>query len=154
MATNTLAEKIPDIYFDWYARLLPGAIAISYYFIDTEAIPDDDVINIVLYVILAYLLGHGIQPVSSFLIRIFQNITFNDNSRYNQAVKDGDQPRLVSLVSKAHAEAVGMLSSCILIILVTCVYSQFDWITIWLIIYFLGASTERVFARKRKITDL
>ncbi|WP_375583460.1 hypothetical protein [Cyclobacterium xiamenense] len=101
-AIEKLTEKIPDIWFDWYARLLPGCLAISFYLI-TNDIPMNSVReNGLVLLFSGYLLGHLIQPLSSGLINLFS---------------DRIKRKKAKLVSKAYAEFVGFFSLALLTVL-------------------------------------
>ena len=81
MELNKLADKIPDLYFDWYARFLPGAIGLIIYFILTFIVNESEELELLSSVqttdnriVLPYIyLGFTVifigllQPTSSFL---------------------------------------------------------------------------------------
>ena len=64
-----VADKIPDLWFDWYGRLLPGALLILLgiwkYNLSTEKVTE----NIWLIFAAGYLIGHLLQPFSSGLLQ-------------------------------------------------------------------------------------
>lgn len=101
-AIEKLTEKIPDIWFDWYARLLPGCLAISFYLISNETPMDAVRENAWVFLFSGYLLGHLIQPISSGLINLFS---------------DRIKKKKAKLVSKAYAEFVGFFSLALLTVL-------------------------------------
>ena len=154
MNTDKLLEKLPDVYFDWYARFIPGIIAIVYYLYIKQPSFNASFNCIFLYAIISYLLGHVIQPASSFCVTIIQNLFHSDEKIYKIAKLTNDSPKVILKVSKVHAEAVGMLSSAFLILIVSLYYHKWPTIAIIGIIYFLLASIERIYARKKKIGDL
>lgn len=149
-----LVDKIPDVYFDWYARLLPGAIAVALYFYVGTATPEISATWLFIYVAVAYVAGHVIQPLSSLCVGGIQKLLRSNEAAYEKAKKNTALAGPVAKVSKAHAESVGMLSTCYLVVVVAFQLSNWGLIVWLLIVYFLLASFERAWARKRKIAAL
>lgn len=154
MNGDKLAGKIPDVYFDWYARLLPGAIFLTFYFLISQKNPTISSAYFFLYLALSYIAGYIVQPASIFIIVILQKIAGCNEEKYKDAKKDTNLYKLTQKVSKAHAEAVGMLSTSILLLTVTTYCAAWSLLYGLAIAYFFAASIERVYARKRKIEDL
>jgi len=154
MNTEKLIDKIPDIYFDWYARFLPGVIAIIFYFLIGQEAPVITATYLFIYAATAYVLGHIIQPLSSLLVLGIQKTIGCNEAKYEAAKKNEQLTSPTSKVSKAHAESVGMLSSGLLIILAAYYLNIWNYISIGLIAYLILSSVERAFARKRKIEAL
>lgn len=154
MNFEKLIEKLPDVYFDWYARLLPGAIALAIYFYLGKVPPDPSAGWLFIYAAIAYVAGHIVQPPSSLCIVGLRKVIRSNESLYEKEKKNKALAGQVSKVSKAHAESVGMLSTCFLISLVAFHLSNWGLITLILIAYFLLAAFERSWARKRKIEAL
>jgi hypothetical protein len=154
MSTDKLAEKIPDIYFDWYARFLPGAVAVIYFLYYNPDKVHVEVTYVAVYGFLAYMIGHIVQPASELVIKFFQKIIGTNEDLYAKSKKD---PALINgclKASKAFAESVGFFSACLAIIC-CCVYFEIkDMLSIIFIVYFFAASIERSYSRKRKIQDL
>lgn len=159
-----LANKIPDIHFDWYARIIPGTVALIYYFYISNIIPEITTSLLLTYGFFSYILGHIVQPMSSFGIKnIYKRVECNE-SLFSTSKKNSDLSKLIDLVEKSHAEATGMFSSFILVSLIF-IYIKIiqnenfslqtqEFISFAIILYFLFASIERAKARKRKINDL
>ncbi len=97
MPGESLANKIPDLYFDWYARFLPGFFAVAYYF----TLPGNDANfsanSLILYAAISYASGHAIQPVSSFIVKILEKDSNVSNLTYIEAKRNGGN---VSLLGK------------------------------------------------------
>ena len=74
MSTEKLADKIPDVYFDWYARLIPGVLALIFYFVVSNEAVKYSAMNIFLYCGVSYLMGHTVQPLSSLIIYFQEKI--------------------------------------------------------------------------------
>lgn len=156
-----LASRIPDAYFDWYARFIPGCIALFAYFVLNDLEFKVSLANMVLYGFMAYVCGNIVQPLVSFLIVRLEALFKSDpEGRYSSAKKDPKYLVLVGKVSKAHAEASGMLATAILLAIVFFADRMSSVIGGGvsaqgvIIMIFLLMSVERVFARKRKIHDL
>ncbi len=154
--------ELPDSWFDWYARLLPGCGGVFLYFALSNKIPTTvGPTEFFLFVFVGYLIGHVIQPLSGFIVnRIEQPIT--DENRYAGAKTNDQVPAsLTRNVSKAHAEAnsmcsCGLITAAIAVLLWNsrecpgCCW----WCIGGLTVYFFAATIERAFARRRKINDL
>lgn len=154
---ETLADKLPDIWFDWYARLIPGTIGLTIYLLGTchfQTIPDISQIFVIM--LLGYLVGHIFQPVSSFVVKKIEG-RFKNENKYAKA-KSNTKIRSSSIrkVSKAHAEANSMFTS-FLVCIPNLVYFFGQRIQYWIIagmVYFILMTIERVYARDRKIQKL
>jgi hypothetical protein len=105
--TSSLAEKIPDIWFDLYARLIPGLIALFIYLFTFDKPVTFLIDNIWLMLFTAYLAGHIIQPFSSGLLNLFDKKL---------------QAKKIPIVSKAYAELVGLFSCAIISIIIFFMY--------------------------------
>lgn len=98
-SSKELADKIPDLAFDWYARLIPGFISLClvYYVYRIE-------ITVILQnfwfvALIAYIVGHITQPFSSGILqRRFRNL----------------RGKKSPLLSKAYSELIGFFS-CLLL---------------------------------------
>lgn len=162
---DKLLDKLPDVYFDWYARVLPGIISIIYYFYITNATFNNCESNLFLYAVISYVAGHSVQPISSFCVRKLNKFYKTDESVYKKARMDNSLYSLTNKVSKAYAESVGMVSTAILLFIIFAFYilhliptGEFTCdkilISIISILFFIFSSIERILARKRKIEDL
>ena len=150
-----IMNKFPDIYFDWYARLIPWAIGFGYYLLlNNFKLEKLSLSMIIFFVIASYILGHIVQPISSFFISLLQKLIKSNENIYRNAKKQDKHKNLILKVSKAHAEAVGMLSSALLVFVISLYLNKFDTLTYILFSYFIIATIERVFSRKSKIEDI
>lgn len=119
--TDTISEALPDkiigalpdIWFDWYARLIPGSFALGLYLYLSPSFCKPDEINavdVLVFLASGYAIGHFIQPLAEWLVKNVEGKYGNEGS-YVEAKHD---PRigasLLNKVSKAHAEAVSMLA--------------------------------------------
>ena len=157
MNGEKIVEKIPDVHFDWYARLIPGSIAVALYFILSKAPYTIDGWHLFLYAAWAYALGHLAQPLASCVVKLIQKAIGTDEEKYERATQIRElKPRTLN-VSKAYAETVGMLSTFILIsaaLIIVNYQVKIESIAYSILIYLLFATMERVFARKKKISEL
>lgn len=152
-----IAEKITDIQFDWYARLLPGAIAVVFFFYLSQAEPDYAAGALVVSAAVAYLLGHAVQPLSAFCIGLLQHRidpTRESALLYREHKQLHGRDHLSSVVLKAHAEGTGMFSAAVLLPCVMLFVGRSSTLGILLTLYFLIMSFERTHARKSKIADM
>ena len=117
------AAKLPDVWYDWYARLIPGVIgvllfAFSYDFV-VRPLGGSESFLVLLF---GYVAGHFVAPFSSWATRRFEFAA--DKTRRDRLVKcftdegppssaDLGSGRPAELASKAHAEAVSSLSGFI-----------------------------------------
>ena len=157
-AVYKLVEKLPDVYFDWYARILPGSYAAVFFSYLSSTWPSEPTFSvIVMYVLIGYLVGHVLQPISGKIVKTLET-TLKNEDRYRRAKSNSSvSPSLLEKISKAHAEANSMMSFAIAMVIVCFVNyenSQNSWVHGLLIMYFLWATWERVVARNRKIHDL
>lgn len=153
---ETLADKLPDVWFDWYARLIPGTIGLTIYLLGIDyfcKLPDLSQIVAVMFG--GYLVGHVFQPVSSFFVKKIENLYKNENkyakAKSNTKIKSSS----IRKVSKAHAEANSMFTIalvCIPNLIYFCGQIQY-WIAGGMI-YFILMTFERVRARNIKIEKL
>jgi hypothetical protein len=153
------AEQLPDIWFDWYARLIPGCFGVGLYLYLSATIPASPTgIELTIFVLSGYALGHVLQPLAGFLVRRLEN-RFGNEVKYAAAKRRvGLSPSLVNKVSKAHAEASSMLAFG-LALLSNIVWFWNSprlekWVAFGFLVYFMFAGVERTYARSRKIKDL
>ena len=161
-ASESVLKSIPDIWFDWYARLVPGIFGTAIFvFLSGKFEPILPVSSLLIFLIFAYVVGSIIAPLSTFMAKSLDHLISADDEKYaSQKRKANTENDWIPLrnVSKAHSEAVGMLS-CGLSLLVNTVYfwnspiiSRFFCIVG--ILYFVAFFVERSFARRRKIASL
>lgn len=154
MDSEKLIDKIPDIYFDWYARLLPGIIALTIYFYAGNKAPDTSAAFLLIYAAISYTAGHIAQPLSSLCVAGLQKLVCSKEKTYETAKLNPALSGPANKISKAHAESVGMLSTSFLVAAVAFHLHNWEPIIWALIIYFFLAALERAWARKRKIEAL
>jgi hypothetical protein len=159
MDLDALTNKIPDMYFDWYARFIPGSIGVIAYYLLTENTFSVSTSNLVLYAFVSYLLGHISQPLVGFIVKRIESIIESDpGNKYPTAKKTAGNESLVGKVSKAHAEANSMLASALILLglaIYLKIYLKIESCLLNVsILYFAVMTIERAFARKRKIGDL
>jgi len=154
-----IAEQLPDIWFDWYARLMPGCFGLGLYLVLSSKVPASPTdAQVVLFVMGGYLVGHALQPASSFVTKLIEKIWGRDQN-YAEA-KGADTPiATLNKVSKAHAEATSMAAFTIAL-LINLLLRFFEspklhkGIALGALLYFAAATFERAWARSRKIKDL
>ena len=160
---DKIVGALPDIWFDWYARLIPGSFALGLYLYLSGFKTPDDINAVLVFVFLAfgYAIGHFLQPAAEWLIK-FAERSHHHEDVYVVAKHDPlIGPSLLNKVSKAHAEAVSMLA-CALGLLFNILWFWY-WGSRHLVhkywglavcVYLLVAAYERTSARDRKIKDL
>jgi len=164
MDWEKLLGKLPDVYFDWYARFLPGSVAIFAYFVITKTEFPVNVSGLVLWGFLAYLAGHVIQPIVGIIVKHFETrirkatdakCTSNLDSEkiYKHYKNIGAKNAMVAKASKAHAEANSALASSLLLVIIGLLTSFSPWLCVAIVAFF-GGAIERAFARRRKIADM
>ncbi len=159
-----LIEKIPDVWFDWYVRFIPGAIGILIYVFIHNKFPNQiDFGVIFFFILISYLIGHILQPLTGSIVKGLELLldSLYKKSRekdYSKAKSDSDfNPSSIGKVNKAHAEANSMLSIFIVTLINIFVSPTGHDYTLLIMIapfYFLTATIGRIWARRRKIKDL
>jgi hypothetical protein len=160
-------KLLPDIHFDWYARLIPGTVGICVFLLNNNSYVDKVLKNIPVVAALAYLIGHFGQSPASYVVKLFEEyfVEESENTKYKKLKGQTELTALQNKISKAHAEAVGMVSTALVLLAVLlCRFFSVEWkikdlgvggIVVALAVpALLGMMIERVFARKRKISDL
>ncbi|MEX3015592.1 hypothetical protein [Gymnodinialimonas hymeniacidonis] len=111
MADGTFS-KLPDVWFDVYARLIPGATIIGLVLLKFGIFPDDTTIGSATWIIFfGYVLGHLIQPATTFLtIQLIERNTgvLSEKAEAYQVLKPESRGAMV--LSKQHAETVGFFA--------------------------------------------
>jgi len=156
---DNIADKIPDIYFDWYARLLPGCAAVFAFLYKAE--PHQIELakeNQFVAIFIAYLIGHFIQPISSFIVKRLEYCWGDEEKLENYKRSGTTKGPLEKKASKAHAEAVSMFSTSILILGIAFYYQEcacpLNSYYLLLSIFLLLSAFASIHARKRKISVL
>ncbi len=157
---DKIAENLPDVFFDWYARLLPGCVGICTYLLGIEYFKQiPPISNVISLMVLGYLIGHCLQPFSGYFVKKMEE-KYNHEKIYSVAKAHKEvKSESTAKVSKAHAEANSMFS-CMVITLPNIIYFSIihNWILSFLLltlaIYFFFMTKERVFARDKKILKL
>lgn len=157
-----IADHLPDAWFDFLGRLLPGVVVISLALIYLERTSAKILYeNIGAFLILGYLIGHFLQPLGSFFARKAEEALLIDMPKvdikvYRRLVDiTHPLPRNILLAEKAYAEAVSFFSSFVACGAFVVYYwreplDYWGWVwVLWSLSLFLGF--ERVFARLRKI---
>jgi len=152
-------DKLPDVWFDWYARLLPGCFGVALHdYLSSSDPGTPKAREVVLLLLFGYGLGHILQPLTGFVIKRIEK-RFGNESKYAKGKKDADiKPSSLGKISKAHAEANSMLSfgfALLLNMIVSWNSTRLNkWYACIALIYFGLAAVERTWARNRKIDDL
>ena len=165
---ENISISLPDVWFDWYARFLPGCFGIGLHFLIVHE-PLGGISTPIVFILLvsAYLIGHIVQPASSFITKMIDKYLDPDKKiqkRYaygKYMATTTSQISMLNKISKAHAESTSMVSCCFIFAFVMWFNSRFDTFeTVWFvasavgIVYFGCMAYERASARKRKICDL
>lgn len=158
---DKVIESLPDVWFDWYARLLPGSlgvVAFAYASGKLNAIPAaGETFSILM---LGYLVGHLLQPMVGFLTKPVER-WHGKEEIYKRAKQDkNSNQESLKKVSKAHAEANSMLACAIVLAFNSFWFWKINpvptlpWWFAGIGLYCIAAWVERTFARARKIMDL
>lgn len=158
-ALDKIAEKLPDLHFDWYARLLPGLAAVMLFLVGGSSAQqkymEDHPWQIVL---VAYLVGHFIQPASSWIVKEMEKRKGREKTYADYKARSDRLLDLVGKVSKAHAEAVSMMSTAFLSVALFAWHAlrdcEYEWIYLVIALVCFIFSRERIGARGRKIGEL
>jgi hypothetical protein len=113
---DKVIENLPDAWFDWYARLLPGSLGVvtfAYASGKLNAIPDAGQTFSLL--MLGYLGGHLLQPLVGFLTKCLERLHGMEDSYARAKQAANLNLSLIKKVSKAHAEANSMLACAIVL---------------------------------------
>jgi hypothetical protein len=157
--SDKIADKIPDVYFDWYARLIPGLAASgAYLFKATPDVLSLAIEHTVIVFFIAYLVGYFIQPISSSIVKRFEYAYGGEKALEEHKRSGISKDSLETKASKAHAEAVSMMSAALLIFVVTIYYliksCDWDFVYLGLVVFLLISAFLSIRSRKRKIAVL
>lgn len=155
---DSVILNLPDVWFDWYARLLPGCFGAGLYLYLSSSVPAAPTgVHIILFLLIGYGFGHVLHPASSFVVSLLEKFVDklcpNENA-YAEAKRDPQtRPSL-----QAHAEATSMFAFG-LALLLNVVYFRIPRMSkkcavLVLLLYFVLATVERTWSRNRKIEDL
>lgn len=155
--SEKLVDKIPDVFFDWYGRLIPGVFVVMLYYFECGSLPSK-IRGTELFLLgaIAYIIGHFLQPLSSRIAVCLRKE--NLEVTYRKAIRQ-DRIKSTALVTKAHAEAVSMFSSALGALAVWVLCSLKDSSSAGCHLFVVAAIVaalgfERVDARDRKIREL
>lgn len=159
---DNIVEKIPDAWFDWFGRFLPGCYALGIIVWVKGALPRLIEISIgstALLFLGAYLIGHFAQPPTSYVLKKIEGRWPDDEDNYSKAKNKGVAADSLNKTSKAHAEGAGMLMCCFFSISANLYFQLtrslgYAFIFWFMSVYFLLMSYERAAARHRKIESL
>lgn len=122
-------EKIPDVWFDIYARLIPGFIfvlALKVSVFSDPTVPAWD--QLLFLLILGYALGHIIQPIASVLSRTLEFRVFDREKNIDKCKKHfAADSRQARLLSKQHAECTCFTSLLVFTILLITMFRISDY---------------------------
>ncbi|NNE25757.1 MAG: hypothetical protein HKN09_02840 [Saprospiraceae bacterium] len=162
---KAITTRIPDISFDIYVRLLPGLYALITLLALELVSFDIYKLNwplTVLILLIAYGIGHIVQPLSGYIVKSIQLIGKESKTleeAYKLAKDDKTKLSKTNKVNKAHSEANSMASLAIISSIAFVYYQWFAKIESnpwWAIvpILFCLFTYWRIRARHRKIRDL
>ena len=99
---NTIA-KLPDIWYDFYGRLLPGAYGVSFFQLFVLGQSIEATLENFLYIMISgYLLGHIFQPISSMIILWRERKHDPDDQKGQVNSEMGPETRAAHLLSKVN----------------------------------------------------
>jgi len=126
MGNSTIAElKIPDLWFDLYARLLPGTLFVAFIrVVVKEIITIPTIIELVLMIFFGFLCALVIQPFSSIITSKIQKFAEwkHDQKMEKDTVrkiqyKIGRDSRDSMIISKMHAEVTFFVQIALFVII-------------------------------------
>ena len=113
------AINIPAVWFDFYGRLIPGIASVIVNFgLFGIAFSTLSIAQIGAMGAMAFLIGHTVQPLSSFFARIYEDDLLNGREKIqviNSQLIDTKEMES-GIQSKQFSEAVGFLSAAILFV--------------------------------------
>ena len=158
---NKLVDSLPDLYFDWYARLMPGVLAVLVFVTLGTPCQWTYVSDHKLFMfIIAYVCGHFVQPAAGCVVKALEQWKDKKEGKgyekhyANYKMKPNPNFNLIAKVSKAHAEANSMSSGAIMLLFVFAYYGLKPLLLIGAVCLLVLFACERVNARYRKIGDL
>jgi hypothetical protein len=76
---ETVMENLPDVWFDWYARLIPGCFGVALYlYLSSRIPPAPDGVEVVLFILFGYGLGHILQPPVGMVVKRIEKLYGNE----------------------------------------------------------------------------
>jgi len=174
---NKMADYLPDVWFDWYARLIPGCFGLGLFLLinqSTQWLPKipPTATGVFIFLFTGYIIGHLLQPFSGAIVKHSEKAYGKELIYAIAKKKQATRASSLKKVSKAHSEANSMFS-CTLFIAINAAYLLRKWVLdmnglskigtsdvvliVLLLIamfYCLWATLQRIGARNRKILDL
>lgn len=99
---DEVIKSLPDVYFDWYARLLPGCFGVGLYLYLSSNIPVSPTgVHVVLFLLFGIGLGHVLQPLAGFPIKLIETYYFDNEASYVKARNADSANPSVILVNKS-----------------------------------------------------
>jgi len=116
---DSVASKIPDVWYDLYVRLIPGTIFIYAILFVVDRFPSiDSIVSAVWCLIVGYIFGFIINPIASFAAYRIESLVGQEKERNKVRPVFPAENREMLVLSKQHAETVGMIACSIFTILV------------------------------------
>jgi hypothetical protein len=145
METPDFNKMLPEVWFDWYARLIPGCVGITLYYWFLSLPFHFKVEEIFLFIFLGYIIGHIIQPLSSKVVTLIPGKKL--------------EPRTDRLTSKAYSELISMCS-CFFVTIIVLIWGisktesipdKKYFVIALLLLYFLVGTWLRADATDKKV---
>jgi len=179
-----IAATLPEVQFDWYARLIPGSLGVFLYLWESGQLQLDASLTatqVLTFLFAGYVVGHILQPVPGLIVKRLEQ---KWSGLCNQATANPHAitlPRRTTLWGwNSNTDLEGIYARAKRdketparsISKVTKAHSEansmmgcaiaallitvfyFNWYLVALVAYFIAASLQRVAARARKIADL
>lgn len=126
--------KVPDLWYDVYARLLPGTafVGAAYYLFST-APKTPDVVGVLIALLCGYFFGLVAQPVSSRIMGLVHYIVAKprgENRLYVKMIQKELDDRQSMILSKMHGEATFFVQCAVLgsvLLLIRLLHPQVHW---------------------------
>lgn len=73
---DKVVQNLPDVWYDWYARLIPGCFGLGLYLYFSSSIQTTPTtVQVVLFLLGGYGLGHVLQPLTSLPLSKWKHAT-------------------------------------------------------------------------------
>ncbi len=159
--------RIPDVWYDFYARLVPGSVVVAaFYVLMCEKTIQPDGWEIVLILASGYVLSLFSQPISSRLTgglhRLSESI-YGKNRTYVREIqrKLGTTSRQSMILSKMHGEVTFFVQMFVLSLALLAIdkFGSVHWpaplpALCWFIVAFLVAAFEVALRRLKRAIDV
>lgn len=107
---DNVASKIPDVWYDLYVRLIPGSVFVASVLFVFGAFPSIDSVASAVWILIAgYVFGFLLQPISAFAARRIEEWSGQVEARDKIRAVYPANHRETLVLSKQHAETVGMM---------------------------------------------